>query len=196
MRSYGIYQNIRDRSWRCLIDNKISSLPVDVLKIAENSNVRVIKNSIVNVLLPNENGRSYYDGTYWYIVYNDLNPVEISRFTIAHELGHYFLGHELKYVKYAHTREIAPKPKSEIQADRFAIRLLCPACVLWGLDLHTPNDIARYCKVDLDVATQRTRRMKFLYDRNKFFTNPLEQEVYNQFQSFIQSERSVNICIV
>ena len=169
-----------------MIDHKISSLPVDVLKIARNSDVRVIKNSIVNVLLQNENGRSYYDGTYWYIIYNDLNPVEISRFTVAHELGHYFLGHELKYVKYAHTREVDPKPKSEIQADRFAIRLLCPACVLWGLDLHSPDDIARYCKVDSTVATQRAERMNFLYDRDKFLTNPLEQEVYDNFKPFIK----------
>ncbi len=168
-----------------MIDHKISSLPVDVLKIARNSNVRVIKNSTVNVLLPNENGRSYYDGTYWYIIYNDLNPVEISRFTIAHELGHYFLGHELKYVKYAHTRKVDPNPKSEIQADRFAIRLLCPACVLRELNLQSPEEIARYCKVDLAVATQRAKRMKILYDRNKFLTNPLEQEVYDNFKPFI-----------
>ena len=158
---------------------------MDVLKIARNSNVRVIKNSVVNVLLPTENGRSYYDGTYWYIIYNDLNPVEISRFTIAHELGHYFLGHDLKYVKYAHTREVDTKPKSEIQADRFAIRLLCPACVLWGLDLQSPEEIARYCKVDLSVATQRAKRMKILYDRNIFLTSPLEQEVYDNFKPSI-----------
>ena len=139
MRAYGIYQNIRDSAWKCLIDNRIDSLPVNILQIAQAANVHVIKNSVVDILFPGENGRSYYDGNYWYIIYDDRNPLELSRFTIAHELGHYFLGHELKYVQFAHTQEVAQKPISEEQADRFAIRLLCPACVLWGLDLHTPE---------------------------------------------------------
>lgn len=32
------------------------------------------------------------------------------------------------------------------EADMFAARLLCPSCVLWGLNLHTADEIARTCE--------------------------------------------------
>ena len=181
MQGYGIYQNIRNSSWRCLIDYDISSLPVDVLKIARNAGFHVIKNSNVNILLDGENGRSYFDGTRWYIIYDDRNPTEVSRFTIAHELGHIFLGHELKHIKYSHTKQIMATPKSEIQADRFAVRLLCPACVLWKHELYSPEDIARSCRVDMNVATERAERMKTLKKRSCFLKSPIEKELYEKF---------------
>lgn len=186
---YGIYKGLRDSAWRCLKDNKVSSLPVDVLGIAKLCGIRVIKNTQVNVLTPKENGRSFFDGDEWFIIYNDLNPIEISRFTIAHELGHFFLGHELAHVKYSDIKQFSPKPKSEQQADMFAARLLCPACVLWALNLHTVKDITNYCKVPLEIAQTRSERMKELYKRNKFLTNPLEKEVYN---NFVDNIRNIN----
>ena len=181
MQGYGIYQNIRNSSWRCLIDYDITGLPVDVLKIAHTAGFHVIKNSSVNILISGERGRSYYDGNKWYIVYDDLNPIEISRFTIAHELGHIFLGHELKHIQYSHTQQIAATTKSEIQADQFAIKLLCPACVLWKYELYSPEDIARACRVEMDVATKRANRMNILVKRNCFLKSPIEQELYEKF---------------
>ena len=181
MQGYGIYQNIRNSSWQCLIDFGIDALPVDVLKIARGAGFHVIKNSSVNILFEGENGRSYYDGKRWYIIYDDRNPTEISRFTIAHELGHIFLGHELKHIRYSHTKEIIKDPKSEIEADRFAIKLLCPACVLWKYELYSPEDISRACRIDIDVATKRAVRMKTLVKRNCFLKSPLERKLYEKF---------------
>ena len=178
---YSIYKRLRDRAWQCLIDNKISSLPVDVLGIARSHGIRIIKNTLVNALTNEENGRSFFDGDEWYIIYNDLNPTEISRYTIAHELGHIFLEHELAHVKYADIKQISSKPKSEQQADMFAVRLLCPACFLWALSLHTAEDIASFCKVPLSIAKKRAKHMNELYKRNKFLSSPLEKEVYNNF---------------
>ena len=185
---YGLYKNIRNSSWRCLLDFKIDSLPVDVLKIARGAGIRVIRDSDVNDLLPEENGKTYFDGETWTIIYNDKNPTELSRFTIAHELGHIFLGHELKYAKYVGTTEIQCKPKSEQQADLFAQRLLCPACVIWGLNLHSAKDIAVYCKVEIAVAEPRAKRMASLYKRNKFLTNETEKEIYNGFKEYIDKK--------
>lgn len=181
MRTYGIYQNIRDSSWQCLIDFGIDTLPIDVLKIARSAGFHVIKNSSVNVLTEGESGRSYYDGKRWYIIYDDRNPTEFSRFTIAHELGHIFLGHELKYIRYSHTQQVSKVSKSEIEADRFAIKLLCPACVLWKYELYSPEDIARACRVEVDVAAKRAARMKTLVKRNCFLKSPLERKVYERF---------------
>ena len=178
---YGIYKSIRNNSWQCLVDFQISSLPVDVLQIARTMGIRVIRNTLVDDLLPGENGKAYFDGKQWIIIYNDLNPTDVSRYTIAHELGHILLGHELAHIKYPQAKEFKIRPKSEQQADAFAIRLLCPACVLWGYDLHTAEEIALCCRVPKEQASIRTKRMKELYNRNKFLTDPLERKVYAQF---------------
>lgn len=188
MKAYGIYKNIRESAWKCLIDHKITTLPVDIIRIARASDLHVIKDSHVSVLAPLENGRSYYDGKNWYIVYNDKSPLPLARFTVAHELGHIFLGHELKYLKYSRARAIQQRPNFEIEADRFAIRLLSPACVLWGLGLHSPEEIASYCHIDLELAAKRAERMKLLYRRGKFLSSPLERQLFNEFMPFIQAQ--------
>lgn len=187
MKAYGIYQNIRDSAWRCLIDFKIDRLPIDVLKIATAANVRVIQNSKIDLLRPQDYGRCYYDGEYWYIVYDDRASIERSRFTVAHELGHIFLGHHMQYAKYSHIQEIKRMPVAEKQANSFATRLLCPACVLWKLNINTAEDLSAICKVDISVAQERMKRLKELYSRNRFFTSPLEKEVFLGFDDYIRS---------
>lgn len=183
---YAIYKNIRDSAWQCLIDFKADSLPVSVAAIARNANITVTKNRDAHALSENELGKTLTDGKSWIIIYDDTLPEEVSRFAIAHELGHIFLGHDMAYVKYSHLKQFEKKPKSELQADAFALRLLCPACVLWGLNISKAEDISVCCKVPYNIAEQRAKRMKELYKRNKFLTTPLEKEVYKQFEHSIK----------
>ena len=184
--TYGIYKDVRDSTWLCLLCAHIDRLPVDVLKIARTAGVRVIRNSSVWELLPGEHGKSYFDGNRWIVIYNDARSVVDSRLTVAHELGHIFLGHELRHASYTGVNEFQAKPKSEQQADVFATRLLCPACVLWGLGLQSPQQIALYCRVPLAVATDRAKRMELLYSRNQFLSSPAEKELYQQFCPYLQ----------
>lgn len=188
---YGIYKNIRDSAWQCLIDHKISSLPVDILKIARNAGVRVIKNSSVGVLLAHEDARSFFDGLYWVIVYNDRNSTEISRLAIAHELGHMFLAHSTVCGKYENVREFNKKPKSEQQADLFALRLLCPACILMEMKLFSPTDIAKKCRIPMDSANSRSKRMAELCKRNSFFSNDLEEQVFENFKGYLSRVKTL-----
>ena len=105
--------------------------------------------------------------------------MDIQRYTIAHEIGHILIG----------------KDSSEYEAERFAIGILAPACVLWGLDIHEPEDISRLCNISITSAKIRAERMKLLYKREQEFLQkygrscflqlPLEQKVYKQFQDFI-----------
>ena len=187
---YGIYKGVRNNAWQCIVDFNVDSLPVDVLKIAFQAKIHVKRNSDVHDLLPDERGKTYFDGKEWTIIYNDLNPTVVSRFTIAHELGHIFLGHELTFAKYSHINEVNLKPSAERQADMFATRLLCPACVIYGLRLTSPEDIAAVCRVDIDVARTRAKRMRTLYARNRFFTDPLEREAFEKFEMFINDKRT------
>ena len=190
---YGIYKNLRGGAWKCLVESGIDSFPVDILKITRWAGIRVIKNSTVNDLMPNEDAKSYFNGYCWIVIYNDKNPVPVSRFAIAHELGHFFLGHDLTHSRYESVQKFGSKPKAEEQADAFAIRLLAPACVIKELNLHTAEEISQYCGIPLPMAKTRANRMKLLYKRNMFFTDPLESEVYESFRAYVNKvNRSKN----
>lgn len=178
---YGKYRHARNSAWQCLIDYNITALPVKVLNIAKRSGIRVIKNSIAHELPENEKGHSYkrYDGIV--IIYDDSDPMPIMRFTIAHELGHIFLGHDLEN----------PTLSMENEANVFASRILSPACVLWALDLHEPVEIQKLCGISEKSAKIRAERMKVLYERDKFLLSPLEKQVYNNFKEFINKQKNI-----
>ena len=119
------------------------------------------------------------------MIYDDREPVDVCRFTIAHELGHFFLGHDLTCSRYANVQKFETRSKAEEQADAFALRLLAPACIIKELDLHSPEEIAKCCGIPLPWAKIRADRMKTVYRMNKFFTNPVEKEVYDNFKKYI-----------
>ncbi len=121
------------------------------------------------------------------ILVNKEEPMLRQRFTIMHELGHFLLGH-LGEIPFARCEDDC-RPSEEQAADKFAIDMLAPACVLWGLNLHTPEEIAEYCQISIAAATFRAERMKLLYERGKFLTHPLEQRVYARFLHYIRKNR-------
>lgn len=186
---YGIYQNLRNSTWQCFLDFHIRSLPIDLLRISRAVDVPIIPNSRVGELLPHELGKTYCDGKHWVIIYDDTLPLKRARFVVAHELGHYLLGHNVSFTKYAANATASGRSPAERQADHFAARLLCPACVLWGLGVQTPEEIEALCLVEAKVARQRFRRMQTLYARNCFLQDPLEKQVYEQFLPYIQATK-------
>ena len=54
--NYGQYKNARNASWQCLIDYRISNLPVKVSQIAKQADIVLLKNSAINLLSDNESG--------------------------------------------------------------------------------------------------------------------------------------------
>ncbi len=183
---YGTYKKCRNSSWQCLADNKINSLPVPVISIAKNANIDVFRNRDVDILSPEESGVSIFDGQKWYIIFDEGDSPQRIRFTVMHELGHILLGHELKKGYHSMSSgKIKNKPSSEIEADAFAIRTLAPACVLWGLGIRRADDIAEVCNIPYSAAVVRSKRMDELVERNKFLTNNLEKEVFNNFRNYI-----------
>lgn len=185
---YGKYKNIRNASWQCIIDYNITKLPISLVSIANKSNIQIVKNSVVNLLRATERGISVYDGDKWLIVYDDNIKTSVNRFTIAHEFGHIFLGHELKKGYYARTFD--NKPEVEQAADMFAARLLAPACVLHELHATTAEKIAEICNISIQAAKHRAERMAILETRNKYYLHPLERQVRKQFEDYIKENRS------
>lgn len=109
----------------------------------------------------------------WYIIVDDSDCITVQRYSIAHEIGHILMGKDI----------------SEYEAERFAIDILAPACVLWGLDLHTAKDISETCNISISAGQIRAKRMEILYNRNKFLISSLERQVFEQFFEFIEQRR-------
>lgn len=179
--NYGQYKNARNASWQCLIDYNISSLPVKVSQITKQSDVVLLKNSAVNLLTQNESGTTLMQNDKLYIIYADEQSPQRCRFTIAHELGHIFLGHLFK----TDGNGFLITDDAEHSANVFARDLLAPACVLHELQALTSAAIADLCDISLEAATYRAERMAELERRNAFYLHPLEKQVKEQFAEFI-----------
>lgn len=176
---YGKYKQARNAAWQCLIDYNVTSLPIKILEIVKESGIKAIKDSAANILIKSQKGRSYIHQKEVLIIYDDTLPKRVIRYTIAHELGHIFLGHDLEH----------PTLSMENEANVFASRLLAPACVLWALDFHTPEEISKFCDISYTAAKIRAERMEILYKRNKFLLSPLEGQVYRNFEEFIKQTK-------
>lgn len=181
---YSRYKETRNAAWQLLIDNEIKELPVPLTQIAKNNGITIVKNREANMLPECVSGMSILENGKWYIVYNDKENPGRKRFTIAHEMGHIFLGHELKG---AHQRTFEKRNQEEVDADSFAVRLLAPACVIWGMGLHSAEEIAKVCGLSRTAAEHRAKRMAVLYERNKFLTSPLERKVWENFKKYIEN---------
>lgn len=166
-------------------------MPIKVLKICEYFEVEVLRNSDVQMLADGESGCCFIDReSKWTLVYDDTMPLGRVRFTVAHELGHILLGHEIE-AGFGHYRKIREgKPIVETQADEFAARLLAPACVLWALDVTTAEDIAAICGISMQAARLRAQRMAVLRERGMFLSHPLERKLFEAFKPWIEEQKS------
>lgn len=195
--SYKDYQNARNASWKILLDCGIDRLPVDLNVIRERLDVRIasyedaktlIQKRNLSVLTAQTDGLTFYAGTEPVILYSEVCSPERIRFTIAHELGHIVLRHVAPGSITTKNREPSPRDsQQETAANQFAARLLAPACVLWGLELHTADEIAAACRISKQAAQFRAERMKILYARNKFLSSPLERKLYQRFVPFMEA---------
>lgn len=188
---YGKYKNVRNSAWQALLDFNITKLPVSVNNIAKQLGIKVIKNSDIHELQNRERGVTILKNEHWYIVFDDTESVPVCRFTVAHELGHILLGHIL--VSGTKYRTFAKRNEEEQEADMFAARLLAPACVLHELQAINAEQIAKICNISISAAEVRAERMAILEARNKYYLHPLERQVKQQFEQFIEEYRSKNV---
>lgn len=197
--NYKDYQNARDAAWRILLDCNIDRLPVQLNGICRRLKIRVLSYGQNTEMIERANlaqairltdGMTFYSQETPIILFNDTVSTGRAKFTVAHELGHIILGHVKPGGITTVNREPQPGDAPEERAaNQFAARLLAPACVLWGLDIHTPEEIMALCHVSRQAAQFRADRMQELYRRDRFLTSPLEREVYQRFQPFIRGYR-------
>lgn len=178
-----------------MLDCKTDRLPVNLNNICHALKIRVfsyekgakiIEQTKIEQAVHRTDGVTFFIRETPVILYDEKKPPQRARFTIAHEVGHIILGHVGPGEITTANREPQPgDAQEETAANQFAARLLAPACVLWGLGVHTPEEIMNLCYISRPAAVFRARRLEELYKRNRFLSSPLERKVYRQFQPFI-----------
>ncbi|MPL99688.1 hypothetical protein SDC9_45908 [bioreactor metagenome] len=144
MRLYPDYQKPIQEALIVLEDSGIGRFPVDLSVIQQQyrklfeirSYGSLMRKSKISreeccELLGSEDGASVSDGCGRYILYYNENMTKRrTRFTIAHEFGHIFLGHHDEYGEPILKRGGVGKAlyeRLEKEANCFARNLLCPA---------------------------------------------------------------------
>ena len=113
------------------------------------------------------------------IVINEENSKQRCRFTAAHEIGHIILHKVFK-----------DEDRLEKEANMFAARILMPMILLKELDITTPEQLAEVCDVSIESASYRLKRYNQIKYRERFYTNPLEIEVFNNLKNFIKQKKN------
>ena len=173
---YEIYKNSRDASWKFLIEHKVKSLPVDLKTIVHEMGIAV-KEDVSGILDCTEKGKVITGKEKKFIIIKNSDIYQ-NRYTIMHEIGHIVFGHDDKPYE---------EKSDEYKVERFAIDVLAPACVIWGLDIHTAEDIQKLCQISLTSAKIRAERIEMLYKKDMFLSNQLERKVFIQFKDFIKN---------
>ncbi len=183
---YGAYQTVRNDVWSCLLEFEINRLPTDVHAIARGLRATVAINGDSGMVHENEYGACLFTGKRWYIVYDETQPPERIRLTLAHEIGHILLGHAWDDAhRTEQERQFYHRP-NERAADAFALRLLCPLCVLNGMQVESAQELARACEIPLDSAKKRFSRLQKMRERGRFFEKSEEVAVYRSFLPYIE----------
>ncbi len=110
----------------------------------------------------------------YYIIYDDSISIESQRFTVSHEIGHIVLNH---FQNLDENREQC--------ANMFAARILMPICILYECNIKSSKEIETICNVSKVSAKYRFKRLKLLKRRNKFYTDKNEEQLKENFKSFI-----------
>lgn len=183
---YKKYQNVRNATWKILIDQHISELPVPVVQICHKLGIKVKYDPKLTDKI--NSGQSMIINGKPYILVAPDCPLKRMRFTIAHELGHIILGHVGEY-QLINRAPSSSDNSIEQEANIFASRLLAPACILWGCKVQSPEEISKLCDISLSSAEHRYERYCKLLRRNRFISSPLERAVFEQFSNFIQEHQ-------
>ena len=112
-------------------------VPVDVFDVIERKNVWLLFEPLQHLY-----GFFQRQDNAAGIVLHSGHPLSLQRFTAAHELGHYVLGHEFSQDTRAELFDGVQSPLQEIEAQAFAAEFLMPlALVNRALDrLSLPRD--------------------------------------------------------
>lgn len=151
-----------------LLDNNMLKVPVDLIEIANNNGIEVyyekLPNDISGAIRYNDNKKRFQ------ILIEETEPSYRQRFTLAHELAHYFLeGKKLLCNQEIHfdTRYRKDRNQSECRADYFASALLMDKDSLeklYGICQSVPA-LARTFDVSESAMKRRLIKLGLLFEK-------------------------------
>lgn len=194
MQLYKEYKKARNKSWEVLLQCGIRNLPIDLGSIAQRYNLKIIAYSKTTLFQAFSEEVKKGDGfianveEQKEIFINDkINNRNRRRFTLAHELGHGLLEHNIGEIHYRNSEIDNQSDIQEFEANIFARDILMPTTVLAALNVHTAEEIMNLCDISHLSAEIRLKRLEELYKRNMFNMHPLEKQVREQFSEFINT---------
>lgn len=184
---------ISKTAWKVLIDNKIEQFPVRPTGIARKNNILVFEYSDYMhatgrtcAELFDRYGKDGFtqllNGRYT-VFYNHCNSPARCRWTLAHELGHIFLGH-ITEQRPTLSRGVV-KDFLDIQADNFTARLLCPEVIAHFCDVQSAEELRDLFDVSVQATQARWRSLSERRSRGSFRLGSEEKILLNQLDSFI-----------
>lgn len=192
------YKQSRDLAWIILDKHKIDRLPVPLSEICKRERIRLVSYTQGAEIIAKLGLREHTIGNDAFslrriIFYDDTNPRQRQRFSIAHELGHILLHSPKSATVY--NREPSPNDDPiEHEANVFSSRLLAPLCVLHYMGVQSAEDIAKVCDISITAARIRFERLQLIRARDQrigcFLLSRHEQRVYRRFQKYINASLS------
>ncbi|MBE5806404.1 MAG: ImmA/IrrE family metallo-endopeptidase [Clostridiales bacterium] len=88
-------QELEELASQILFNNDMYKIPVNLLKIAKNCGITVYDTDFEKLGNKNVSGAIRYVDNNFSILLNKNEPEERKRFTLAHELGHFFLDNNI-----------------------------------------------------------------------------------------------------
>ena len=190
------YQLAKQRAWQLLLALDVSALPFDPFDVLATLGVNVLSYSELmrqsrctfedaRILTRSREGGLFLFGGQWCFLYNDFCPwPERVRWTAAHELAHYLLGHLLDYT--AGQLDAAPKAVRaaiERESDACAAELLAPLCILYAIGATDAETIRRVCHISRSAAEKCEHFFQYVHGRYY----PCREEVLlcQHFQPFL-----------
>lgn len=184
---YGAYQTLRNDVWSCLLEFEIDALPVDTDLILRGLRAVVLPNGKRRILTGNKIGACFFTGKQWYVLYDETQPPEVQRFTLAHEIGHILCGHLWQDAFRSEQEKEAYFEYDERMAESFGVRLLTPLCVLHAMQVSSSEELAQVCEIPYYFAQKRFARLQQMRKRNRFFEKEEELQIFEYFYRFILS---------
>lgn len=151
-----IIDELEELSTNILMNNDMLKIPVDVLKLAKLNDIRVYEADLEK----NISGAIRYDKEdkkFEILINKNDSPVR-QRFTIAHELGHFFLHKEILENEKIHIDIMYRMPdEKEKEVDYFAGALLMNKILLEKMydEDTTILELAQLFKVSVSAMTVR-----------------------------------------
>lgn len=182
------YYKVRNMAWELLLKNKVTEYPLDLQAIIRQNNWTYLsykefsekRNMSIKEIKDrfSPSGFSFMVKNEYFIVINEELHIHMQRFTTAHEIGHIVL-HKV----------IPNKKQLEKEANMFAARILMPIFLIKELNITTKEELSKLCNVSPESAEFRLIRYDEIKGREKFYTNPLEKQVYENLKPFINRVR-------